>query len=177
MLSTDQTPRRGFLARVFAATAALTASGAGVREASAAQASEAWLNEVKGTHRCLFDFPRHSNGWGLVHVLNYLNTYSAAYKAGAGEVGAVGTFYGIGAGIEHRVGVQRRDVGEVRPGEYTGSRTPAGSPTRATCSTGRRRPTAHLLSQAMQISDDRAAGRRACRPPASRACRRWAPSS
>ena len=52
--------------------------------------------EVKGTHRCLFDFPQHKNGVPLLHILNYLNTYNQAYKAGPGTVGAVGTFYSLG---------------------------------------------------------------------------------
>ena len=51
---------------------------------------------MKGEHRCLFDFPQHKNGFPLLHILNYLNTYSTAYKAGPGQVGAVGTFYSVG---------------------------------------------------------------------------------
>ena len=32
----------------------------------------------------------------LLHILNYINTYSAVYKTGPGQVGAVGTFYSAG---------------------------------------------------------------------------------
>ena len=45
----------------------------------------------------LFDFPQHKNPLPQLHILNYLNTHSAAYKAAPGQAGAVGTFYGIGA--------------------------------------------------------------------------------
>ncbi len=44
-----------------------------------------WIKEVKGSHRCLFDFPQHKNGMPLLHILNYLNTYATAYKTGAGR--------------------------------------------------------------------------------------------
>jgi intracellular sulfur oxidation DsrE/DsrF family protein len=91
------THRRGFLRRLFGAAAAASVPFSAAR-ADAAQASGAddWINEVKGAHRALFDFPQHKNGVPLLHILNYLNTYSTAYKTAAGEVGAVGTFYGIG---------------------------------------------------------------------------------
>jgi intracellular sulfur oxidation DsrE/DsrF family protein len=80
-----------------AATAAsLSMSGTG---AAAAQESDAddWMKELRGRHRCLFDFPQHKNGMPLLHILNYLNTYTAAYKMGTGQVGAVGTFYSVGS--------------------------------------------------------------------------------
>jgi intracellular sulfur oxidation DsrE/DsrF family protein len=67
------------------------------RRADAARRQCGWLTEVKGTHRVLFDFPQHKNGFPLLHIFNYLNTYATAYNAAAGEVGAVGTFYGAGA--------------------------------------------------------------------------------
>ncbi|MCC7178769.1 MAG: hypothetical protein IT177_10295 [Acidobacteria bacterium] len=148
---TDPTPRRGFLARVAAAAAAFTAVGAGAREASALQASEAWMNEVKGTHRCLFDFPRHNNGWGLVHVLNYLNTYSAAYKTGAGQVGAVGTFYGIGAGSSIALGFNDAMWAKYALGEYHGLKDASGKPYTRNVFHRPTKADGHLLAQAIQI--------------------------
>jgi intracellular sulfur oxidation DsrE/DsrF family protein len=87
--------RRRFLGQLFgaAAVANLSMVGLGATQESSA---DAWIKEVKGSHRCLFDFPQHKGGVPQLHILNYLNTYATAYKTGAGEVGAVGTFYGVG---------------------------------------------------------------------------------
>ncbi|MCC7033946.1 MAG: hypothetical protein IT179_14075 [Acidobacteria bacterium] len=148
---TNPTHRRGFLARVAALTAAFTAAGAGAREALALQASEAWMNEVRGTHRCLFDFPRHSNGWGLVHVLNYLNTYAAAYKTGAGQVGAVGTFYGIGAGSSIALGFNDAMWAKYALGEYHGLKDTSGTPYTRNVFHRPTKADGHLLAQAIQI--------------------------
>ena len=89
--------RRSFLGRLLggAAGAAMLA-GPAEAQAPAASGPDAWLRDVKGTHRCLFDFPQHKNGAPLLHILNYLNTYNEAYKSAPGSVGAVGTFYSIG---------------------------------------------------------------------------------
>jgi hypothetical protein len=43
----------------------------------------------------LFDFPQHKN-FGLLRP-EYLNTYSTAYKTTRAVLGAVGTFYSVGA--------------------------------------------------------------------------------
>jgi intracellular sulfur oxidation DsrE/DsrF family protein len=92
-----KTPRRGFLVRVFGAAAAASVSLSETRVAAQDSAPDDWIRDVKGTHRCLFDFPQHKNGMPLLHILNYLNTYSAAYKTSPGQVGAVGTFYSAGS--------------------------------------------------------------------------------
>src|SRR5579862_8089189 len=94
----DNTSRRGFLGRVLgaAAAASLPVGEVSAATTTAMSPADAWIRDVKGTHRCLFDFPQHKNGFPLLHILNYLNTYSAVYKVAAGQVGAVGTFYGLG---------------------------------------------------------------------------------
>ena len=93
----ETTLRRDFLGRLIGTAAAVSLPIAGTRLAAAETTGhDDWIKEVKGTHRCLFDFPRHGNGMPLLHILNYLNTYSVAYKTGAGEVGAVGTLYSVG---------------------------------------------------------------------------------
>jgi intracellular sulfur oxidation DsrE/DsrF family protein len=81
---------------VIGAAAAAGVSLSGSRAAAQEGGADDWIKEVKGSHRCLFDFPQHKNGMPLLHILNYINTYSTAYKTGAGEVGAVGTFYSAG---------------------------------------------------------------------------------
>src|SRR5262245_45365569 len=97
---TTSTERRGFLGRILGAAAATGLMFEGRSEAAQAKAMatgpDSWINEVKGTHRCLFDFPQHNNGMPLLHILNYLNTYKEGYKAAAGTAGAVGTFYSVG---------------------------------------------------------------------------------
>lgn len=89
--------RRSFLGSLIGTAAAAGLSLYNTRTVEAqASTSDDWIKEVKGTHRCLFDFPNHKNGFPLLHILNYLNTYSQAYKATPGQVGAVGTFYSVG---------------------------------------------------------------------------------
>ncbi|MGE0816704.1 MAG: hypothetical protein AB7O28_27235 [Vicinamibacterales bacterium] len=147
----SSSPRRGFLTRLAAAAAAVGASGSRAFGAERQGAAPGWLGEVKGRHRCLFDFPRHNNGWGLVHVLNYLNTYNTAYKTTAGQVGAVGTFYGIGSGSSISMAFNDTIWAKYALGEYTGLKDASGKPyTRNVF----HRPTAddrHLLSSAIQV--------------------------
>ena len=96
-MNQEQTPRRTFLARLLGAAAAAGLPISGSRTVAAQEAGpDDWLKEVKGTHRCLFDFPQHKNMFPQLHILNYLNTYSQGYKAAPGTVGAVGTFYSLG---------------------------------------------------------------------------------
>jgi len=99
-MSFETTHRRGFLNRIIGTAAALTVAGtSGLAEAGqppAAGGPDDWIKGVKGTNRCLFDFPQHGNGMPLLHVANYLGTYAAAYKAAPGSAGAVGTFYSMG---------------------------------------------------------------------------------
>jgi intracellular sulfur oxidation DsrE/DsrF family protein len=93
------THRRGFLGKVAAGAVAigLPWSRLAADEAPAPQSDhDRWLTGLTGKHRCLFDFPAHGEGWGLIHMLNYLNTYRQAYGTAAGEVNAIGTFYGAG---------------------------------------------------------------------------------
>ena len=90
MSSESNAGRRNFLGQMFGVAAAASVSIADVRAAGGAEsAPDNWIKEVGGTHRCLFDFPQHKNGFPLLHILNYINTYSTAYKTQAGQVGAV----------------------------------------------------------------------------------------
>jgi hypothetical protein len=92
------TPRRGFLARMAGAVAAVTAGSAFPRAIAAdrrqTSPNDRWLDRLTGNHRCLFDFPEHGDGLPLIHILNYVNTYKSAYGEPASTVNAVGTFYG-----------------------------------------------------------------------------------
>src|SRR5436309_4618843 len=131
---TDVTYRRGFLGRVLGAIAATGFIGAGAAEAQTrtktpaapATGPDAWITEVKGTHRCLFDFPQHKNGVPLLHILNYLNTYAQAYKAAPGQAGAVGTFYGIGNQSSIPLAFNDAMWAKYQLGEYTGLKDASG---------------------------------------------------
>src|SRR5215475_15267590 len=93
----SRTHRRSFLSGIFGTVAVASLPVAGTLAAQAKESdTDDWISEVKGTHRCLFDFPQHKNAMPLLHILNYINTYSVAYKTGPGQVGAVGTFYSAG---------------------------------------------------------------------------------
>jgi hypothetical protein len=92
--SESTTPRRQFLGRMASAAAAAGISASRARsQAAEALAPDYWIKEVKGTHKRLFDFPQHKNAMPLLHILNYINSYAAPYKTGAGAVGTVGTPY------------------------------------------------------------------------------------
>ena len=150
MFADDKTHRRGFLGRIFGATAGAGLSLVGVRQAAAqATGPDAWMNEVKGTHRALFDFPQHKNGVPLLHILNYLNTYAEAYKTPAGQAGAVGTFYSIGNQSSISLGFNDAMWAKYALGEYLGLKDSTG---KAYTRNVFHRPTKadfHLLIQAM----------------------------
>src|SRR5207237_852815 len=125
------THRRGFLGRVFgtaAAAAGASIVGGGTAAAQESNAADAWIKEVKGTHRCLFDFPQHKNGFPLLHIVNYLTTYSAAYKTTPGQVGAVGTFYGIGNQSSIPFAFNDAMWAKYQLGDYMGLKDASGKP-------------------------------------------------
>jgi intracellular sulfur oxidation DsrE/DsrF family protein len=151
MNAVQTTHRRGFLGRLFGAAAAASVSIVG-GDGVAAQASgpDDWIKEVKGTHRCLFDFPQHKNGMPLLHILNYLNTYSAAYKVTPGQAGAVGTFYSMGSQASIPLAFNDAMWAKYQLGEYTALKDAAG---KAYTRNVFHRPTKddlHILMQAIQ---------------------------
>ena len=149
MSATPDMYRRSFMGRMFGAAAAASLSVAGTRAAAAESGHDDWIQEVKGTHRCLFDFPQHKNGFPLLHILNYLNTYSAAYKTAAGQVGAVGTLYSAGTQASIPLAFNDAIWAKYELGAYTGLKDADGKPyTRNVFN----RPTEkelHLLMQAI----------------------------
>ena len=129
MSLTATTHRRGFLARLVGAAAALGVTGGGeLAQAQPAAGHDDWIKGVKGTHRCLFDFPQHKNAFPLLHILNYINTYHEAFKAAPGTVGAVGTFYGLGG--QSSIPLAFNDAAWQKYGlsEYTGLKDASGKP-------------------------------------------------
>ena len=161
MNKTDLTYRRGFLGRVFGAVAAAGFMGASTAEAQTtktpakapaapATGPDAWISEVKGTHRCLFDFPQHKNGVPLLHILNYLNTYKEAYKAAPGSVGAVGTFYALGTQSSIPLGFNDAMWAKYGLGEYLGLKDASGKVYTRNVFNAPTRNDAHILMQAFQ---------------------------
>ena len=128
MVLGTKTHGRGFLGRMLGTAAAFTVAS-GEQPARAQQGGpDDWIQGVKGTHRCLFDFPQHKNGMPLLHILNYLNTYSAAYKTTPGQVGAVGTFYGIGGQSSIPLAFNDAMWAKYGLGAYTGLKDASGKP-------------------------------------------------
>jgi intracellular sulfur oxidation DsrE/DsrF family protein len=157
MIPTVNTERRGFLGRLFAAAAAAGAAfGAAPAGAqaparpSATAGPDAWMNQVKGTHRCLFDFPQHKNGMPLLHILNYLSTYQEAYKSAPGSVGAVGTFYSIGNQSSIALAFNDAAWAKYALGEYLGLKDAAGKPYTYNVFNRFSAKDGHLVAQAVQ---------------------------
>jgi hypothetical protein len=128
MYSDLQTDRRSFLGRMMGTIAAASVPMSGVAAAAQGAGPDEWIQGVKGTHRCLFDFPQHKNGMPLLHILNYLNTYSAAYKTGAGQVGAVGTFYSAGSQASIPLAFNDTVWAKYELGVYSGLKDASGKP-------------------------------------------------
>src|SRR6478609_7438012 len=122
------THRRGFLSRLVGTAAALGVTAAGQRAEAQPSGHDDWIKNVKGTHRCLFDFPQHKNGFPLLHILNYLNSYATAYKTAAGQVGAVGTFYSVGAQASIPLAFNDSIWEKYELGAYTGLKDADGKP-------------------------------------------------
>lgn len=151
MSAEPNTQRRTFLGQMVGAAAAASVALAGTRTIRAEEtASDDWIKEVKGTHRCLFDFPQHKNGFPLLHVLNYINTYSTAYKTTPGQVGAVGTFYSAGNQSSIGLGFNDDAWAKYQLGAYLGLKDASGTPyTRNVFN----RPTTKDLHLLMQVID------------------------
>lgn len=103
----SDTPRRGFIARVLAGTAALLAAGSTVRLLDAASAtdtatsrgetaSQDWMGELTGKHRTVFDTAAHKNGKPLTQAKNYLDAWRDAFKVPEKDINLVIGVHGEG---------------------------------------------------------------------------------
>ncbi|MEZ5293182.1 MAG: hypothetical protein R2745_19025 [Vicinamibacterales bacterium] len=143
------TDRRQFLGQMAGAATVAGLSLPASPAAAAVSSDTDWIAGVKGTHRALFDFPQHKNGFPLLHILNYLNTYAQAFKTAPGTVGAVGTFYSAGAQSSIPLGFDDAVWAKYELGAYMGLKDAAGKPYTRNVFL---RPTAadtHLLYQAL----------------------------
>ncbi|MGE0815093.1 MAG: hypothetical protein AB7O93_17285 [Vicinamibacterales bacterium] len=143
------TDRRQFLGHMAGATTMAGLSLSASPAAAGVSPGRDWIDSVKGTNRALFDFPQHKNGFPLLHILNYLNTYAEAFKAATGTVGAVGTFYSAGNQASIPLGFNDTIWAKYELGAYMGLKDASGkSYTRNVF----HRPTSadvHLLYQAL----------------------------
>src|SRR5262245_48906759 len=153
-MTRQESSRRGFVGRLLGAAAGVTVFARGRAEAQAPSAApsgaDGWIKEVKGTHRCLFDFPQHKNGTPLLHILNYLNTYKEAYKATPGSVGAVGTFYSIGNQASISLAFNDAMWAKYALGDYTGLKDAAGKGYTRNVMNRPTKDDAHILMQGFQ---------------------------
>ncbi len=78
--------------RAFLGTIAALSAGSALR-IDHTPASDAWLDQLKGKHRQLFDAPDPDGGTVLRHVRNYLDTWREAYGVGERDVSVVVTLY------------------------------------------------------------------------------------
>jgi hypothetical protein len=150
MVISGQTHRRGFLGRILGAAAALSVVTGEERAEAQASGPDDWIKGVKGTHRCLFDFPQHKNGMPLLHILNYLNTYAQAYKTTPGQAGAVGTFYSMGQQASIPLAFNDAMWAKYSLGDYTGLKDAAGKPYTRNAFNKPTPDDLHLLMQALQ---------------------------
>lgn len=108
-------PRREFLGKVAAGAVALGLGSVGAAgtarsvfaatveplkprgpiepRSSAPEPSDAWLTQLTGEYRQLFDTPDPASGLNLIHVFNYLNTYRDVHHVSHPQVTAVVTLY------------------------------------------------------------------------------------
>jgi intracellular sulfur oxidation DsrE/DsrF family protein len=149
MKSIENGARRTFLGGMLVTAASSLPFGAAPAFAAQASADD-WLKELKGTHRCLFDFPQHKNGVPLLHILNFLNTYKEAYKAGPGQVSAVGTLYSIGTQASLPLAFNDATWAKYKIGEYLGLKDASGNPYTKNVFRSPTKDDLHLLMQAMQ---------------------------
>jgi hypothetical protein len=87
------------------ATAAATQYAASVQSAAAStptttststsiEPSSKWLKGLTAKHKQFFDSPAPAGGIGLVHIMNYYDTYNKAFNVKDADIDAVLTFYG-----------------------------------------------------------------------------------
>ena len=123
------TPRRQFLGQLAGAAAAAGITAAVAHAAPVESTSpDAWIAQVQGAQKCLFDFPQHKNAMPLLHIFNYINTYATAYKVEPRDVGTVGTFYSAGNQASIMMAFNDSIWAKYRLGAYSGLKDAQGTP-------------------------------------------------
>lgn len=148
MSTWNRSDRRGFVARSLAAAAAglsavtLRASGNAEQQGGA---DDAWIKEVPGSKRCFFDCPQHANGFGLVHILNYLGAYKP------GEAGVASSFYSVGPASSIALGFNDAMWAKLGLAEILGLKDASGKPYTRNVFASPTKADGHLLTQRVNI--------------------------
>jgi intracellular sulfur oxidation DsrE/DsrF family protein len=80
--------------RTFLSTVAALSAGTMLRVPENAGGEDAWLDQMKGKHRQLFDAPEPDGGTVLRHVRSYLDVWREAYGVPEKDVSVVVVLYG-----------------------------------------------------------------------------------
>jgi hypothetical protein len=120
MKATNIKTRRRFLGKMLGAVTAATLPLAKLSTATAAElsVSDEWLAGINGSHKCLFDFPQHKRGAGLVHIFNYITTYRDAYGLDISDISTIGTLYSVGPNSSIAMAFNDDMWGKYKFGEY-----------------------------------------------------------
>ena len=147
MSTSNRSDRRGFVARSLAAAAAgwsaMTLRASGSEQAGSGE--PAWIKEVPGKSRCFFDCPQHQNGFGLLHVLNYL----AAYQPG--QAGVATSLYSVGSASSIALGFNDAMWTKYGLGEYLGLKDKDGKPYTRNVFASPTKDDGHLITQRIQM--------------------------
>ena len=102
----NPTNRRGFVERLAAGALAVGVGAAASpvtalasvpsdRPSAELKPDLSWLNGIKGNHAQMFDMPAPNGGFGLLHILNYFDTYKDAFGLSSPDVLAIVSLYGM----------------------------------------------------------------------------------
>lgn len=141
MSAWTRSDRRGFVAYGVAAAAAGWSAVTLRASVEQAGSNDGWVKEVPGKYRCFFDCPQHMNGFGLVHILNYLTAYQP------GEAGAVSSFYSVGPASSIALGFNDAMWAKYGLGETLGLKDASGKPYTRNVFFSPTQADGHLLSQ------------------------------
>jgi intracellular sulfur oxidation DsrE/DsrF family protein len=137
----NRSDRRGFVAQGLAAVAAGWSTVSLRASSEQAAPSDGWVKEVPGKARCFFDCPQHSNGFGLVHILNYLGAYPP------GQAGVASSFYSVGPASSIALGFNDAMWAKYGLGEILGLKDASGKPYTRNVFLSPTKADGHLLSQ------------------------------
>lgn len=148
-MSDAHTSRRQFLERGLAVAAVSSVPFAATIQAQAGPTD--WLKEVRGQHRCFFDFNGHKNGLPLLHILNYFNGFIQGHGVAANQVGAVASFYGIGPSSSIGLGFDDATWAKYGIGDLLGLKDASGRPYTRNVFNSPTEADGHILAQGMNV--------------------------